>query len=148
LQTNKVPAVVKDVWISIKGTSPNYSEDEGVELITEGKLFISGGRYMVEYDESHMTGMSGTRTSMSIDGDIVTVMRRGNINSNFIFTRGQRQDSLYETDHGDMMMSVFTNKVDIDFNENGGEVKVEYQVDFENDTGRNYINILVKEVRN
>jgi len=148
VQIKKLPAYSKDVWITIKGSDSYSSGDDDIELMTEGKLFIDNGRYMVEYDESPVTGMMGTRTSMSIDDGIITVVRRGKINSNFIFTKGQRQDSLYETEFGNLMMSVYTNDVDINFDENGGEVKVEYQVDMANGFGKNYLHMLVKEVRN
>lgn len=148
MQIKKKIPVVKDVWISIKGNGPSHDKSDDIELITEGKLFIDEGKYMVEYDESQMTGMIGTKTSMSIDDGIVTVIRRGNVNSNFVFTNGQRQDSLYKTKHGDFQLSVFTNRVDIDFDETGGEVKVEYQIDFMNNIGKNFIHLFVKEVKN
>ena len=147
VQIKKNLSTVKDVWISIKGNGPSHDINDDVELITEGKLFIEDGKYMVEYDESQMTGMIGTKTSMSINDGIVTVIRRGKVNSNFVFTNGQRQDSLYETEHGKFQLSIFTNRVDIDFDETGGEVMVEYQIDFMNNVGKNYIHLFVKEVR-
>lgn len=148
MEAGKKQPLVKDVWISIKSPAIEFGTGDGIELITEGKLFIEDGRYKVEYDESSITGMLGTRTTLAIAGDVITVMRQGKINSNFIFTKGQRQESMYETEFGNLPISVFTNSVDINFNENGGEVKVEYQIDLMNDIGRNYIHMNVREAGN
>lgn len=147
VQRSREPVTVKDVWISIKGAGSKRDPDEDIELITEGKLFIDNGKYLIEYDESQMTGMFGTKTSMAIEGDNVTVVRQGKINSNFMFTKGMRQDSMYETEDGSFKVSIFTSNVDIEFGDNGGMVKVEYQVDFMNDLGKNYIHMFVREVK-
>lgn len=147
VQRSREPVTVKDVWISIKGAAGKRDPDDDIELITEGKLFIDNGRYLIEYDESQMTGMFGTKTSMSIEDGNVTVVRQGRINSNFLFTKGKRQDSMYETEDGSFKVSIFTSNVDIDFGDSGGIVKVEYQVDFMNDLGKNYIHMFVREVK-
>ena len=88
----------KEVVISIKGMQ-NYEGalPDVVELVTQGRLAREGERYTLSYQESELTGLSGTLTTIRVDGPEVTLMRVGEFNSQMVFQEGRRHLSMYNT---------------------------------------------------
>ena len=69
----------KEVVISIKGMQ-NFEGalPDVIELVTEGRLARDGESYTLSYQESELTGLEGTLTTIQVDGDQVTwYFRRG-----------------------------------------------------------------------
>ena len=71
----------KNVNISIKGIQIQDGEKGDISLFTEGTLKKDGKKYIVTYDESEMTGMGVTTTTLEIDGEKVSLIRNGEINN-------------------------------------------------------------------
>jgi uncharacterized beta-barrel protein YwiB (DUF1934 family) len=137
----------KDVIISVKGMQTSDKQDESkMELITEGKYYKKGKAFYITYKESEVTGMEGTTTTLKVKDDIVTLMRFGTVNSQFIFERGQKHMSYYDTQFGAFTIGVFTNNMDIDLQEYGGEIRVGYHLDVDdNSTGYNDFRMTIRE---
>lgn len=139
----------KNVIISIKGiqTSGNKNSNT-LELVTEGKYYKKGDTYYVTYKESKVTGMEGTTTTLKIAEDgIVTLMRFGSVNTQFIFEQGQKHMSYYDTKHGTFTVGVTTNIVIVDIDDKGGEVRVDYRLDIDdNKSGKNDFHMFIREV--
>lgn len=137
----------KDVIISLKGTQINNSENASVmELVTLGKYYRKGNTYYVTYKESEVTGMDGTTTTLEISGEMITLMRSGTTNSQFIFERGIRHFSHYDTIFGSFTVGVFANDVSVNINEKGGEIVVGYQIDMGSDSyGYNDFRMMIRE---
>jgi uncharacterized beta-barrel protein YwiB (DUF1934 family) len=137
----------KNVIISVKGTQ-NIKDDgkDVLEFITEGEYCREGDSYCVIYKESHMTGMDGTTTVLKVDNDIVTLTRSGSVNSQFVFEQGQKHLSYYDTVFGAFTIGVYANEVNVNVNESGGEIKVDYQLDINNNSsGINDFHMLIRE---
>lgn len=123
----------KNVIISVKGVQSSEDHDESVlELVTEGKYYKEDGAYCVTYKESEVTGMEGTTTTLRICDGIVTLMRTGSVNSHFVFQQGQKHVSYYDTEHGAFTIGVYASAVDIRMNDDGGEIRVGYQLEIDN----------------
>lgn len=138
----------KDVIISVKGSqvSPD-NEASTLELVTEGRYYRKGDTYYVSYKESEVTGMEGTTTTLKVSNGIVTLMRFGTINSQFIFQEGQKHVSYYDTTYGAFTIGVLANHVAIAVNDSGGEISVDYQLEIDNNkTGMNDFHMLIREV--
>ena len=137
----------KNVIISVKGTQVAEDRDPNImELVTEGKYYSQDGAYYVTYNESEVTGMSGTTTTLKVDNGIVTLMRSGSVNSHFVFQRGQKHVSYYDTEYGAFTISVIANEVDIRVDDNGGEIRVGYQMEIDNSkSGENDFHMLIRE---
>lgn len=59
----------KDVVISIKGMQNYEGEDsDTIELVTEGRLTRDEGGYTLSYQESELTGLEGTLTTIQVEG--------------------------------------------------------------------------------
>lgn len=142
-----VNSVNKNVIISVRGTQTVSEEDaNNLELVTEGKYYKKGDSYFVTYKESEVTGMEGTTTTIKITDNIVTLMRFGSVNSQFIFERGHKHLSYYDTPYGAFTIGVHASDVSINVNDEGGEVSVGYALEIDNNkSGENDFYMLIRE---
>lgn len=138
----------KNVIISVKGTqSAENSEANVLELVTEGKYYKKGDTYYITYKESEVTGMEGTTTTLKVADGIVTLMRFGSVNSQFIFQQGQKHISHYDTTYGAFTIGVYANEVNINMNDSGGEISVDYELEIDNNkSGDNDFYMQIREV--
>jgi len=143
----RVCRVNKNVIISVKGSQvSNDHEPSVLELITEGEYYKEGETYYITYKESEVTGMNGTTTTLKVDNGTVTLMRCGTVNSQFIFQQGQKHLSYYDTNYGSFVIGIYTNQVNINVDDNGGEIRVDYQLEIDNNkTGNNDFHMLIRE---
>lgn len=138
----------KSVIISIQGKQTDTDgSDEVVELVTQGLL---GGDpehgYRVTYEESKLTGMEGTTTTFQINEDQITMLRRGNLNTEMVFREGEKHVSLYDTEFGGFMVGVDTKKARSDIGQDGGNLELQYVIEVENTViGTNAFLIEVKK---
>ena len=99
----------KEVVISIKGIQKYEGAlPDVVELVTAGRLVREGSSYTLSYQESELTGLEGTLTTIQVDGEQVTLMRVGEFNSQLVFQEGRRHFSMYNTPYGAMTIGVNT----------------------------------------
>jgi uncharacterized beta-barrel protein YwiB (DUF1934 family) len=138
----------KNVIISVKGTqSTNEQANTVMEFVTEGKYYKRDKAYYITYDESEVTGMSGTTTTLMVMDGIVTLVRAGSINSQFVFQQGQKHISYYDTEFGAFTVGVTANEVDVKIDDNGGEIRIGYQLEIDNnETGENDFRMSIREV--
>lgn len=140
----------KNVVISLMGVQ-RYEEmpPDVIELVTQGQLHEEDGALVLSYEESELTGLEGTRTTLRIEGERVVMLREGEMNTQMIFEEGQRHLSLYETPYGTMSIGVRTWSLYVQMDSSGGELEMDYAVEVEYSTaGRNTFRIQVREVSN
>jgi uncharacterized beta-barrel protein YwiB (DUF1934 family) len=137
----------KNVIISVKGTQSFNDQVENIlELVTEGKYYKRDRAYFVTYDESEVTGMSGTTTTLQVLDGIVTLIRVGSVNSQFVFQQGQKHVSYYDTEFGAFTVGVTANEVDVRIDDSGGEIRIGYQLEIDNnETGENDFCMSIRE---
>lgn len=121
---------MKNVMLKIKGKQTNTEGEENIiELITEGKLYIKNGSYYLVYDETEISGMEGSTTTLKIQGHKISMKRFGNNSSSLIFEEGKRHRTEYVTAYGDMTIEVITNNVDVSISDAGkGNIGLSYKL--------------------
>ena len=137
----------KEVVISIKGMQ-NYEgmPPDIIELVTGGRLARDGESYTLSYQESELTGLEGTLTTIQVDGEQVTLMRVGEFNSQLVFQEGRRHLSMYNTPYGAMTIGVNTRHLLTRLTDQGGDIEVDYSIEVDHAlAGRNIFRINVKE---
>lgn len=117
------------VLISVKTTQYIDGQPEEIELITEGIYYRDDNKYIAEYDESEISGMEGTKTLLEINDDSVAILRNGTTTSNLVFKMGLNHVSLYNTPYGALEVTIKPKKVDINMDDRGGIVKLEYRME-------------------
>jgi len=137
----------KDVIISLKGTQTDGTSDkEIIELVTAGSYYKKGDNYYVTYDETELTGMEGTTTTLKIEGKKITMLRFGENNTQLIFEKGQRHLCCYETQYGAFTIGVHSNQVNVNITDSGGEISAEYQIEIDNTAaGKNDFYMQIRE---
>ena len=137
----------KEVVICIKGIQKYEGAlPDVVELVTEGRLAREGDSYTLSYQESELTGLEGTLTTIQVDGGQVTLLRVGEFNSQLVFQEGRRHLSVYNTPYGAMSVGVHTRHLLAELNDQGGDIEVDYEIEVDHAmAGRNIFRINVKE---
>jgi len=138
----------KKCIISIKGlqTYIDGSDNTDIELLTEGVFYKADGVYFCEYKESEITGLGGTDTTIEIGDNYVSLERSGAVNSQMLFMEGRKTSSVYNIQFGELLIDIYTEKLDIRIDEHGGELNVDYILDINNaTTGKNKFEITIKE---
>ena len=139
----------KDVVISIKGMQQYEDADpDTIELVTAGRLQKEGESYTLSYQESEVTGLEGTLTTIQVEGEQVTLMRMGEFNAQMVFQEGRRHLSMYNTPYGAMAIGVNTRRLLADLNDQGGDIEIDYAIEIDHAiAGRNIFQIKVKEAK-
>lgn len=114
----------------IEADTENIEPDE-IEINTVGTRRIADGRFEVYYDESEVTGMEGSSTSVSFDMSdkgIVTMLREGSVSTALVFESGRRHHCLYKTPY--MPFEVCVNTLSVDNRvEEDGELFIDYIIE-------------------
>ncbi len=137
----------KDVLISIKGISNVDGEEDVMELMTVGNLFVKDGKQIITYKESEATGFEGTTTMLELTGNSSVILkRRGTNRSELIIEKGRRHLCHYDTGAGDIMIGVFSDSITNTLGETGGDVSFKYSLDINSSlASENEVYINVKE---
>ena len=137
----------KDVIISGTGTQVNeHGETDGQELITKGSYYLKNGAYFIIYNESEITGMSGTTTFLKAEPAKVTLNRTGTSEHRQVFEPGIKNLGNYVTPFGVICMAVTASKVEVNLTDMGGSIKLKYELEVENQKiGDNSLSLLVQQ---
>lgn len=119
----------RKVIVSLKSKQIIDGQEESVEMITPGKLYSKEDAYYVVYEETEVSGMEGTTTTLKIGNQNVSLIRFGTVSSKLNFKRGVKDVSLYKTPYGILEVVVNPKEVDIDVNEEGGQIRLVYDLE-------------------
>ena len=113
-------------------------EDEGngesrIEFSSAAQMKTRGKLVEISYEESKLTGMEGTVTSVIFSKDdpqTVRVRRKGTVASDMLFSEGTRNTSVYATSVMPFRICLDTKKVSngVTF-ENGGVIELLYRIE-------------------
>lgn len=124
--------MMKNVVISIHSLHNCGMEDEDtIDFTTDGLYYTDGDAYCLTYLETDVTGLQGTRTSVTVLPDKVLVDRDGGITSRMEFLEGQKMSFLYDTPVGTATLSLDTRSIRHRFDRHGGELVLDYVLDME-----------------
>ncbi len=118
----------QSIMVNIRGTQADAYDDNTMELYTEGMLTHDDGKYIIEYDESEISGMENTRTSLTVEGDRVQLRRTGAVETEFVFLKSRVFEAAYETPFGMMQMSVLPTQILSELSEEKGKINLEYVI--------------------
>ncbi len=116
----------RDVLISIYGI-PDL-ETEPIILTTPGRLYRKNGVYSITYQETELTGLPGVTTTLKIEPDRITLMRRGGDNACMIFRQGERHYNLFQQNGDPVTVAVSANSVRQNISDAGGELDIDYSI--------------------
>jgi len=107
-------------------------ECERTELFTEGTFEINGGACTLSYDESKLTNVPFSITSVHFEKDnpeLVTLMRSGELSLAMVFEPDTRHICVYETPYMPIEMCIATHSLQNTLSEDGGCLCVRYSIE-------------------
>lgn len=121
------------VLLSIQAKQSYYGQEpDTIELVTEGTLEFRDGGWDLCYEESELTGLAGVTTTFRVEPGKVSLLRTGRLQSQMVFQEGVSHDSLYQTEHGALMMNIRATRVFYDMVPEGGTIDLVYHISIEN----------------
>ena len=117
----------KKAVVSISSVQIN-NDDQVVEVVTPGEFHILENGFKVIYEESEISGMEGTTTSIIIEEGKLTLERKGSTETVMVFENEGNNICLYNTPYGMLELRVKTKALDVFINENGGKAVIDYEL--------------------
>lgn len=119
------------VLISINSNAhrEEIAEDETIQVLTSGTLELSDEKAVLCYEEQIEEGSPAQKVTVVIEDDTATMRRDGEYATDMVFRMGSRYEGVYHTPFGDMELAIFCTRLTYDFNEDGGEMQLSYQLD-------------------
>ena len=123
MENNVIVSIVGNQWM------PDGKEGK-LELVTEGSFYRDDQSYVLEYQESELSGMEGTTTRIRLNESSMSLERHGTYNAHFIFEKWKTYHGQYITPFGEVSMELFATGfgVDVDGDALQGKVDVEYEM--------------------
>lgn len=115
----------KKAIITVNSYVLNGDEDF-IEVVTPGDFYEIEDGFKVEYEETKLSGMEGTRTTIIMRSDSFDLIREGTTETRMEFKNNYRTISLYKTPYGVMDLKIDTKKINININEDGGTIDAMY----------------------
>ncbi len=137
--------------ITLIGRNTVDGEVDTFELTTAGKYTKQNGKYLVSYEGSEITGYDNTTTTLKIQDNFVSMIRFGKSmgSSQMIFEENKQYTGVYRTPHGNMSVDVYTNEMEVNVNDDGGEVMLDYFVQLNScQPVRNNLRVKIRKVEN
>ena len=124
----------KSAIISVRSFS-DLNKDEVIEVVTPGKFHLGESEFKAVYEESEISGMDGTTTTLVIKGEALILEREGSTTTRMEFKKGEEVVSLYNTPYGMMNINIYTKELDIDMDDDGGVVYTKYILGLDGQSG-------------
>lgn len=100
------------------------------ELTTTGSMTEDEHGISIEYDESELTGMKGSKTRLFLLKDgCVTLSRTGSVSSHLVFENGRRHICTDSEEVLPFWICIATNKISNTVNRDGGSLAIDYFVE-------------------
>ena len=133
--------------VTISGIRGGENGPENIQFATEGCFSRRGQAYKIEYEESDITGMSGTKTTIMANSRSVAMKRIGTVESYMSFVKGKKQHSYYNTEFGSFVVGIDPYEVDVSLSDLGGRIHVGYSVEVDHTpSGSNELDVVVKPI--
>lgn len=124
----------KEIFVSVTGIQQDLlsKEQDEIEFISKGKYYEKGNKRYITYKEAQMDDMDEILSTVKIEKDRVTLIRLGDKGNNMLFEIGQKHVTQYATPFGNMELGITTRELDIDLQEERGQIQIKYLLEVNN----------------
>ncbi|MDO5518946.1 MAG: DUF1934 domain-containing protein [bacterium] len=126
--------MTKEVLISISGLQLEIDEQEAVEVISVGDYYKKNEKHYLRYEDLAMDcedlGINNVnKNTIKISDTQVDIMKKGASNTHMIFEKNKKNVTYYSTPFGELLIGIYTTKLDITETEEELLVKLKYALD-------------------
>ena len=118
----------KKAVISLRSFN-DLDKDDVIEVVTPGEFFVTEDGFKAVYEETEISGMNVTTTTLTMLDDALLLEREGSTSAKMDFKKGETSISLYNTPYGVLDLQIHTEYLDVDINENGGDIVAKYSME-------------------
>lgn len=104
------------------------TDDSVIEVVTPGEYYREENCYFAVYDETKLSGMEGTKTTLKISPNDFLLTRVGTTNAEMKFRKNSNEISMYDTPYGMLELKLETKDLKVDLDDDGGEVEIKYNL--------------------
>lgn len=125
---------MREVKIQIKMEQIDKSgQKDSIEFITVAKLYNKNNDIYLVYEESGLTGINNTTTTIKIQDRNVSIKRYGELKTLMVFEEGKTSITKYQTLQGLFNIDIITNKLDVEYlNEDTLNLYIDYNLRLDN----------------
>lgn len=124
--------MTKEVLISISGLQLDINEEEAVEVISVGTYYKKNDKHYLLYEELPMEEMGSrmlTKNTIKISDNQVDIIKKGVSNTHMIFEKDKKNVTYYNTPFGELLIGIYTTKLEVVESEDEILVNLEYALD-------------------
>ncbi len=133
-----------DYIISIEGTQVVDNQEDVIKLTTLGTYLKKGHTRYIIYDEYENENIPISKNILKIQSSShITLIKSNNSRSRLTLEQNERHQCHYALGSYFMILGVYTNKININLDDNGGTIEVIYTLDI-NSTVTSYNKIYIK----
>lgn len=138
----------KEVLINISSRQLTAGQRDNAELSLCGQMEEENGDLRLIYDESKALGEQNVLTTVSfLENGTAVIERNGSLSTRLVLEPGKRNNSLYSTPYGDMMIGVFCNFITNEQTVLGRKIVMDYTIASNcREISKNSVTIRIKEV--
>ncbi len=119
--------MTKEVLLTMTGDHMDqFQENDTVEIITPAEYYEKNGKKYILFEEISEDTKEITKSRIKISQDKVEVTKSGEVNVHMEFIQNQKNDSIYQTPFGMMMIGIQTEQVKLLEIENLIELQIDY----------------------
>ena len=118
----------KKAVISLRSFN-DLDKDDVIEVVTPGEFFVTEDGFKAVYEETELSGMKGTTTTLTILDNKLVLEREGNVTAKMDFKKGETSISLYNTPYGVLDLQIHTQDLNVEVDENGGKITAQYSME-------------------
>ncbi len=117
------------------------SDAPATELITLGRYHMEEETHVLEYDETELSGASGTTTTIRFGGDTVSMERSGTEHSLLTIEKGKQVVTTYDTPFGIFSVGFLGTKLDYAIAGQEGKLELQYHMDLGKESYANRLEV-------
>ncbi len=106
-------------------------EEDVIELTTKGVYEEKNDLRILRYEESSLTGMEGTTTTIELHPRHMALIRTGKVKQHQEFHPGSTHRSTYRTPFGAITLAMYTYEIQDSLRDGNGTVRLRYDVALE-----------------
>ena len=127
----------KEYKIVVRNTQTIDGEQNVIEETALGSFREKNGKQYITYQTEATDESESVSSILILDGDSLTIRRRGSTSSSMIYRAGHRHSFPYATPYGTIDMELETDRLISYLSEHGGKIELVYTLTIQ---GEKYLN--------
>lgn len=133
----------RECRIIVKNTQTIDTETDTIEEIAYGSYDEKNGKQYIRYKTETDEGNGSISSIIILDGDSLTIKRRGHTNSSMVYRAGKKHAFPYETPYGIIDMEIETDRLISTVDGNGGTIELIYTLTVQDEKYYNDMKITI-----